>query len=354
MIELSLLLGIACILAWLSKINKIFTYSLILVLSLFSGLRTSYNDTQVYVYGFVNKIPADIWDLGLEDLRLGQNPGFLLYQSFIKSYISTDPQIFLLISAVITNILIIAFYRKYARFFSLTIFMYITSGLFVFSMAAIKQSLAMSIIAWSIPFALQRNWIKFLLLVLLAMTIHSFALIFLIIPLFIGEKIWGKKAYLLILSALVLGIFFTNFINIFVPLINDLKEIETSYSYFEGESINIFRVMVFGVTPVISWLYRKRVNLHNDQVLNLSINMSIISFIFMLIAINGGANSFGRMANYFELFTYVALPVLLQKYLQPKIRTFIVLLAIIGYYGFFYYQFGIVKQFQYNSIFDLW
>ena len=44
-------------------------------------------------------------------------------------------------------------------------------------------------------------------------------------------------------------------------------------------------------------------------------NASIISFLFMIMASYGTANMFGRMANYFEPFTYIALPWILTQYI---------------------------------------
>ena len=60
--------------------------------------------------------------------------------------ISDDPQLLIFTTALITNVLIVIILYKYSRMFELSIYVYITSGLYTVSMNGIRQSLAAAII----------------------------------------------------------------------------------------------------------------------------------------------------------------------------------------------------------------
>ena len=59
---------------------------LVVVLTLFVGLRTSYNDTGNYIAGFRNAPVLSAWFSDSENLNPFKNPLFTFYQSFLKTY----------------------------------------------------------------------------------------------------------------------------------------------------------------------------------------------------------------------------------------------------------------------------
>ena len=71
----------------------------------------------------------------------------------------------------------------------------------------------------------------------------------------------------------------------------------------------------------------------------------------MIIGTFGAANMFGRLGNYFEPFTYIALPWLIYCFIPRKIKLMTIFLTLLFYAFFFYYQFAIVKPFEYSSWF---
>ena len=166
MIVFSSLLFLSWMFAYISEKSKVtsvgislyFTLLVGLILSLLSGIRTKYNDTELYIYNFIHSIPTEFTELlSSIDIDIGTNPGFYLYQFFVKSYISDNPHVFIFLTSLIINILFITFYKKYSTAFGLTIFFYITSGLFMLGMAAVKQLIAMSIGLWAIHFFIKEN-----------------------------------------------------------------------------------------------------------------------------------------------------------------------------------------------------
>ncbi len=329
-----------------NKPNLFIVVQIFILLSLFSGLRTSFNDTKTYIYNFLYNLPSNLLDL---KISLADNPGFLVFQILLKQYISSDPQIFLIITALITNFLFVFFYYNHSIKFSFSIFLYITSGLFIFGMAAIKQIIAMAIGIWAFNYLLNKKWIKFFLLILLASTIHPYVLIFSLIILF-RDKVWTSKTMVLIVLTIFGGLFFDKLVTLILA-ITEIAGEEYSIEFFTGTGVNPFRLLVYSVTPILSLIYHNKINTNKNQIITISVNMSIISFIFMILASFGTANMFARMAIYFEPFTYIALPYILNL-VNKKYKTLIIILCIFCYGIYFYYQFGILKPFMYNSIFN--
>ena len=324
---------------------------LCLTLSLFSGLRVSYNDTATYIYNYMYKIPNTLNNFTLYTLsNLSENPGFLLFQILIKKNLSSNPQFFIFVTSLITNSLFIMFYNKYSYKFSLSVFMFITSGLFIFGMAAVKQMLAMGIGLWFIDSYLSKKNIKSILILVLASTIHPFILFFIFV-IFLKGEVWSKNINIFLLLLFILGSIFN---------IKFMSSNQFSNSFIAGNSLqylmtdnkmSVLRILFFSMVPLLSFIHRDKINIFNNTFINISINFSIVSFIFMAIGYFGNANTFGRLGNYFEPFVYISLPWLMINSLNnnkyKKVLNFIIILS---FFIFFIYQFSIAKPFIYDSI----
>lgn len=331
-----------------NSFESFLVFVVFLALALFAGLRSEYNDTATYLYNFIHYIPESFDKILSIEWSLGQNPGFFLFQVFIKKFISTNENIFILVSSCIVIYLFVYSYYKYSVDFSFTIFLFIASGLYLFSMAAMKQVFAMAIGFWAFRFLIQKKKIKFIIFIVLASTIHPYILFYLI-ALFLGDDVWSKKISLILLSTLVVGFFFEKFVSFSIQLNSSLGN-NYDVEYFENKSgMNIIRVLVYSAVPIMSFLLKSKINNYNNSLLNLCINMSIISFSFMVIGFFGAANMFGRLGNYFEPFTYLSMPFLINHFMTDKVKSPIKFFTIIFYMIYFYYQFAVVKQFEYES-----
>ena len=82
--------------------------------------------------------------------------------------------------------------------------------------------------------------------------------------------------------------------------------------------------------PVITFLFKSYVNKDIDKKNSLFIQMSIISFMFILLATQNGANMFGRAANYFIYGYICAFPWVIRQIFTSAV--------IIGFTGFFLYD----------------
>ena len=206
----------------------------------------------------------------------------------------------------------------------------------MFSLAAIKQITAMAILTLAFPCLEKKQWIRYYLIVFIAMLVHTYALAFAVLP-FFRVKPWHLFTVLFIsLTALVVRNFETA-ITEFMEQANDLGKTLADYEVFGDATINVFRLAVYAIPPLISLLFRKWVVDGNTPIENVLIQMSIISLCFMSMGTQAGANMFGRMANYFELGAICCLPTMLRKTFEKKSYNMIMTIACVCFMGFFVY-----------------
>ena len=323
---------------------------LVVVLILFAGLRTSYNDTWNYVRGF-NDAPTVIeWISNVDNLNPFINPLFYFYESLIKT-IFNDAQVLIFLSAVITQVCFLCFFKKYSKHFVLSIFIYFALGTFVFTLAAIKQVLGMAIVTLAFPYLEKNKWLPYVVFVFIAMLIHTYALAFIVLP-FFRVKPWRTFTFVFIIATAAIMMNFEGAITEFMEQANDLGKSLADYEVFDNATINIFRLGVYAVPPLISFMFQKWVLRDTTNMDNIMIHMSIISLAFMVMGTQSGANMFGRMANYFELGTICYLPWMLERTFEEKSYTLVKMIACVCFFGFFFYANAINLDFgqEYHAI----
>ena len=309
--------------------------SLILILALFAGLRTNYNDTAAYINGFRAAPTLAAFFGKAENLNPFRNPLFQFYQSFLRIF-TDSPQFFIFSLALLDQVLLIRFFKRYSDNFTFSIFLYFTLGTFVFSLAALKQVTAMAILTLGFPCLEKKQWLRYYLVVLIAMLVHTYAMAFAVLPLFRARP-WGLFTFAFVA---VVGVVLNNFevaITEFMEQANDLGKTLAEYEVFADATTNIFRLGVYAVPPLISLVFQKWVLKDASKMDNVFVHMSIISLAFMSLGTQAGANMFGRMANYFELAMICCLPWMLKKTFDEKSYRFVSRVACICFLGFFIY-----------------
>ena len=360
MTKLLIIFFIAFVLAYQSEKNTRYavengyTYSmkndralllLIAALVLFAGLRTAYNDTENYIRGFDNA--PDLGELlskpGMLDIF--KNPLFHIYQGFLKS-LGCSSQVLVFTTSLFTQTCFILFLKRYSSDFVFSVCIYFTLGTFCVTLAAIKQTLAMAVLTLAFKHIEQRKWVKFYLVVIIAALFHTYALLFVILP-FFTAKTWRVTTYALIGGVVFVLLNFEGVITRFLDEANEAGKAIAEYEVFDGNGVNIVRVLVYLVPPLISFVFQKWLYRDSSPMENVLSHMTVISFCFMLLGTQSGANMFARMAHYFEVGTVCILPWLMQKTLVDSNYRSIRRIAMLCFFAFFVYANGISDKFDY-------
>lgn len=319
-------------------------FLLIVIFAVFAGSRVRYNDTLNYMRAYAKAEPLSVFLSNPQNLNPFLNPLFNLYRSFLKTF-TDNPRWLILTTSVFTQTCFIRFLKRYSHHFVFSIFLYFTLGTFVSSLAAIKQFMAMAIMTLAMPYLERHKWGRYYLIVLIATMFHTYAAVYAMLPLF-RDRPW-KTFTFVFLGVMVFLLFnFEDALSAFMDQANDLGKTLSDAEVFDDNTINVFRLGVYAIPPLISLFLYRWALANNTEMDNILIHMSIISFAFMSLGTQAGANMFGRMANYFELGTLCCLPMMLKKSFEKVSYHLISLIACICFMGFFYYANAVKLDFS--------
>lgn len=333
-----------------SSANRFFFFCLLVSLAVPAGLRTYYNDTWNYINNFLNSPPLSELFLSGQ-LKLLQNPAFLVFSSLLRS-ITDNYHIFLMLSAFFVQYSYISFIRRYCASLSLGIAIYFLFGCYVFSLAALKQTIALAILLLAIPKLLDQKYLLYYLLVFIAFLFHTYAIAFAILPLFTVQP-WKIHTYILLFAIMFVMVNFQSVIGTFLDVANESGKSVAEYEVFDNNQVNTMRVLVYSVVPILSFVlkdYLFRGNYSKDY--HFLIHMAIFSFSIMLLGTINGANMFARMAQYYEFGIICSLPWILSKAFEPRSARLITIAAIGCFFVYFFYANQVALDFDsaYQSI----
>lgn len=309
--------------------------ALIIMFIAYAGLRTNFNDTYNYMRIFNNAPTIGEYISQTESINLLANPLFYFLQSLFKTFIN-EPRAWIFITSVYIQFCFVGFIKRYSTKFTMSIFIYVCLGTFSLSMAAIKQTLAMATLTLAVILLEKKKWVLFYIVVFIAMLFHTYAIAFAVLPLFMIRP-WKKFTYIFVIAIVALLMNFEGVITAFLEQADEMGKNIAQYEVFDDYTVNIMRVAVYAVVPLISLIFSKWLFEDSLPIENLLVHMSIISLAFMSMGTQSGANMFGRMANYFELGTVCCLPWILDKPFEERSARAVGKLAVVGFLGFYLY-----------------
>lgn len=298
------------------------------------GLRTGYNDTAAYITGFQDAATLQNFFTDSENYGLLNNPLFNLYTSAVRT--ATDNyHIYFMLAAIFVVVLMVTFFYKISDgdTYSLTIYTYLTLGTYFFALAAMKQTIAMAILCISVLSLRDHKYLRFIVLVLVAGLFHTYAWCFFALLLLTGKP-WQLRTFIVVGVTVFVMLTFHDTISSFLKYADQIGKSASEEMVFSGEGMNLFRVAVYSIVPVASLAFRRILEPQMERKHYFMLHMSIISFMFMLLASIDGANMFGRMARYFEVGTIYMFPWIIRHLFDRRSQITVVFLYV-GAFGIF-------------------
>lgn len=144
-------------------------------------------DWMVYQSIFSLQWPlGDIFSVGVYDFftQFGFEPGYMFLTAIIKEF-GGNIQCVYFIVALINILLLYSSLTYFSKYPILCLLGYYCFVFFILDMSGIRQALALNIALYAMRYACERNWWKFLFLILLAASCHQTALLLIVVyPLF--------------------------------------------------------------------------------------------------------------------------------------------------------------------------
>jgi hypothetical protein len=94
------------------------------------------------------------------------------------------------------------------------------------------------------------------------------------------------------------------------------------------DGVNPIRVLVYCVPPILAFIGRKVISKDNDPIINLSVNMSVVTAALYLIAMTTSGVLIGRLPIYTSLFDFILLPYITSKLFSGKTAQIINILMV--------------------------
>ncbi|RDW20404.1 EpsG family protein [Oceanobacillus chungangensis] len=322
--------------------NKLLIFASLATLVVISGLRYNIGDTSTYINIYKDN------DFTWEYIQSKKDIGFGLFQMLLKNYISEDPQIMIFTAALITNLLIIIVLYNYSRMIELSLYVFITGGLFLVSMNGIRQVLAAAITFAATKYLINGNWRRYFLIIIFASFFHQSALILLPMYFIVRFKAWSKATFALIIFAVIVVIGYEQFSALLFKAIDDTQY--SGYVDFTEGGANFIRVAVEAAPLFIAYLGRDKLKkLFPDS--DYIVNMALLGFVFMVIATQEWI--FARMSIYFQLYGLILVS-WLPKLFREKDQKLIYFAIIVCYFAYYYYENVITLNILYKSDYLIW
>lgn len=319
----------------------------------FVGMRTSYVDTAAYIRMF-KSTPADFSVLKSMFKEDYDGIGFNFLMIAFKKYISKDFTDWFLFLAIFQAGAIVKLYQKYSCNFFMSAFLFITSVTFTWMMNGIRQFTAVCLILYFFEYVINKKTIKVLIIILLAATIHTTAILWIPVYFIVHFKPWSKEIWICVFLTLVVVFG----IDYFTDLLDSTAE-GTSYegigtglmNYNEGEDdgVNIIRVAIHAVPAAIALLFRKQLEGKTTKVIDICLNMCVVGVGVYLLGVVTSGIMVGRIPIYFTLVNFILLPWLLENAFEKNMKFVMKIACYSLYFVYFYYVMVIQGSGVYRS-----
>ena len=313
--------GMLCII----KQEKVYLSITFMELFFISAFRASSvgNDTESYMQIFQSAIiiPNNYME-----------NGFILFNKLLIG-ISQNPQAILITTSFIILVGIFYFIKTFSISYVVSLICLIVCGHYGFFLSGIRNSMALSITAISTIFIVKRQFILFLLCVVLATSFHTSAIFFIPIYFIYNWEFKIKNLSAIIIVTLIILLFFTQFTELVLDLFNNRYEVYLGNRILSEETkiASIFKTIIPFVIFAFYYLTYKAFergikSKKFPMRIEFLLLMSLITFCLYLISIN--ATILERIGRYYDIFIIISLPYFISLY-PRNIRLLIICIIVI-------------------------
>jgi len=307
--------------------KKLSIFLIILILTLYSGVRAESVGTDTLNY--VTHI--NLWQTIESYIRYPTEPGLRII-SILSSYISNNISTVLIIIALIINTLIILRLWSYRDKLSFTtsIFIY-SASYYIMTFSGIRQWIAIAIVFYASKYILEKSFIKYIFLILLATLFHNTAIIAIGIPIidiFSSKYKYHKKSLLISLIIFPLIIFSVLFLAEYnFQLISQYSNYIENITLQSGSGITLWIRIIIGL--LIKFTINKDTFSSLDEYLFFKRTYNVY-FVGLIIIIPGYyLANINRLALYYTIYELIIFGIVSKN--RKKGKLYFVFILILAY-----------------------
>ena len=312
------------------------------VLTIFASIRSYLvgTDTGSYTANFRNSLHPEYYYF-----RDGVEYGYQLLEYYLLHITNNYFWLFLSCSIIVVGSYLYILKKQSTDYF-LSVFIFITFGFYLFYFNGLRQGLAMAIVALATPYLINKNFIKFSLIIILASFFHKTALIMFVFYFIIHLKFKLELKAIFIF----LGSFFIS-----GPMVKYLGSFNEKYSsYAEVSEIKggYLTLLFYFLISVGSYIFYKIYMVKDKNYYNL-MQLHIYGVLFLIPVALLGANPSGpqRLLFYFVWVSTLLIPFILKQFNNKILYLFFIFISLFYYIKFL--GFGNLLPYQLNELFRI-
>lgn len=301
----------------------------------------TFGDTGMYRVTFLS-MPTGLSNMAEYVASRSKGKGFVAFEYLFKTLVSHSEIAFFFIIALIQIVLLVIFFRKYSCDYWFSFFLFIASTDYLSWMHnGIRQFVAVTMVLFCIPLLAKKKYIAACIVILAAALIHVTVLIALPFVFVVNGRAWNARTVLYILAMVVAIIFVDRVSDFIVKSMEDTVYQRDIRIYLNDDGTHILRVLFYAIPTLLSLVFRPYIDKANDPLINICVNLSIISTGFYVLSYFTSGILIGAIPIYFSLANYILLPWLIEEvFNRDSVK--VLKAGFIGVFSvFFYYQVGV-------------
>lgn len=259
--------------------------------------------------------------------------GFAIFSVLIKTFFGENETAFRFAIALVHTIPVVLVLRKYSENYLFSLYVFLALGMHqAWMMNGLRQFMAVTIIFASTPWMVEKKYFRCFLVVLLAVTFHRSAMIMLPVVYFATKEAWSWRTTLIIIGISAATLLFSRSDESF-DAVAEIAGYSLDAVRAEGDDgMNPIRLLVFAVPTILAFRAREELKKEGDPLINLCVNMSILTVGISAVAVVTSGILTGRMPIYTNLYNLILLPRVIRANFKSRSERLVSVAAIAFYY----------------------
>lgn len=215
---------------------------------------------------------------------------------------------FLVIIAFFTMLSVGVFIYRYSSIPWLSFILFIGLGMYIYSFGILRQTIAMCILLWSVPYIERNNYKKAIIILMLAFTVHRNCIIFVLLFLFNKIRItkYTVTKYLIVCFILIIvsPLIYNYVISKFLIYLGKTSYVTSDFR-INNQIILIYIIAILVVNFV-------NIKAFNNKTNRMTFWAFLLTIPFQILGMNN--DGFARIIEYYYVFAIILIPFTISNY----------------------------------------
>ena len=273
---------------------------------------------------------------------LSKDQAYYAFAAVMHTILGDRPVVYFGIVAIIQVLCMTKTLRKYSPYLLTAFFIFVASTDYLSYMQnGIRQFIAVCIIFACSDWIFQKKYVLAVLSVIVAAQFHQSALLMIPVIFIVQGKPWNKSTVFFMFVALTAVFFVDRFTDILDSLLSETQysNVVSDWTSWSDNGTNPLRVLVYCVPMIGSLICLPYIREADDPMINVCVNMSVITAGLYLISMVTSGVFIGRLPIYTALYSNcILLPWEIEHSFSKDSAKLIRFVMFVAFLFFYYYQ----------------